>query len=68
MNKKTVLVTGRCGFIGCHLVESLVEKGYKVRILDNLLTGKVENLDFIAPKDIDSCVGDVKDLSTVDAI
>ncbi|MBA2748958.1 MAG: GDP-mannose 4,6-dehydratase, partial [Tatlockia sp.] len=42
MNKKTVLVTGGCGFIGSHLVEGLVKKGYRVRILDNLLTGKVE--------------------------
>lgn len=68
MNKKTVLVTGGCGFIGSHLVEGLVKKGYRVRILDNLLTGKVENLASIDPKDVEMCVGDVKDFSSVDAI
>lgn len=33
---KTVLVTGGAGFIGSHLVDRLIEEGYRVRILDNL--------------------------------
>lgn len=68
MDKKIVLVTGGCGFIGSHIVEGLVKKGHKVRILDNLSTGKVENLDSIDPKDVEVCIGDVKDLSAVDAV
>jgi UDP-glucose 4-epimerase len=55
------LVTGGCGFIGSHLVESLVEDGHRVRVLDNLSTGKRENL----PSDIELVVGDVADENLV---
>jgi nucleoside-diphosphate-sugar epimerase len=40
-----VLVTGGAGFIGSHLVPQLLELGYSVTVLDNLSTGKLENLD-----------------------
>jgi len=39
-----ILVTGGAGFIGSHLVEALLQRGAEVRILDNLSTGKKENL------------------------
>ncbi len=42
---KSVLVTGGAGFIGSHLVRGLLNKGYRVSVLDNLLTGKEENLE-----------------------
>ncbi len=40
----TVVVTGGAGFIGCHLCEFLLEKGYRVICVDNLFTGKKENI------------------------
>ena len=38
------LVTGGYGFIGSHLIDALVQRGDTVRILDNLSTGRVENV------------------------
>ena len=40
-----ILVTGGAGFIGSHLVDSLVENGYEVAVIDNLSTGKKENVN-----------------------
>jgi len=40
-----ILVTGGAGFIGSHLVDSLIEKGHTVVVVDNLSTGKKENLN-----------------------
>ena len=40
-----VLVTGGAGFIGSHLVRALLNRSYRVRVLDNLSTGRAENLD-----------------------
>jgi UDP-glucose 4-epimerase len=39
-----VVVTGGAGFIGSHLVEALLGEGYRVRVVDNLSTGHLENL------------------------
>ena len=41
---KSVLVTGGAGFIGSHLVDGLLEAGARVRIMDNLATGRKANL------------------------
>jgi len=38
------LVTGGAGFIGSHLVDGLLQKGYAVRVLDDLSSGRLENL------------------------
>ncbi len=40
-----ILVTGGCGFIGSHLVEELIKQGHWVVVVDNLSTGKKENLN-----------------------
>jgi dTDP-L-rhamnose 4-epimerase len=37
-----VLVTGGAGFIGSHLTERLIERGYRVRVLDSLVYGRAE--------------------------
>jgi UDP-glucose 4-epimerase len=41
------LVTGGAGFIGSHLSEELLRRGHRVRIVDNLSTGKRQNLDHL---------------------
>lgn len=48
--EKRVLVTGGAGFIGSHLADKLVEYGASVKILDNLSTGKIENIQNILDK------------------
>jgi UDP-glucose 4-epimerase len=40
-----ILITGGAGFIGSHLVDALIEKGHQVLVIDNLSTGKRENLN-----------------------
>jgi UDP-glucose 4-epimerase len=40
-----ILVTGGAGFIGSHLVDALIERGYQVIVIDNLSTGKKENIN-----------------------
>ncbi len=39
------VVTGGCGFIGSHMVDRLLAEGHRVRVIDNLSTGRVENLE-----------------------
>jgi len=46
----TVLVTGGAGFMGSHLVERLLERGAAVRILDNLSTGSLGNLQSVVDR------------------
>jgi len=40
-----ILISGGAGFIGSHLVDALIEKGHEVLVIDNLSTGKKENLN-----------------------
>lgn len=40
-----ILVTGGAGFIGSHVVDSLLEKNHEVVVIDNLSTGKIDNLN-----------------------
>ena len=39
-----VLITGGAGFIGSHLCDYFIEKGHEVVCIDNLLTGRIENI------------------------
>ncbi len=54
------LVTGGAGFIGSHLAEELVRRGDRVRVVDNLSTGKRENLAHLPSVELQ--VGDLADL------
>src|SRR4030065_1578064 len=62
-----VLVTGGAGFIGSHTVDRLLDKGYKVRILDNLqkpvhLKGKPDYIN----KNAEFILGDVRDKAALE--
>jgi nucleoside-diphosphate-sugar epimerase len=59
----TYLVTGGAGFIGSHIAETLVGRGDAVRVLDNLTTGKKENLASILAR-IEFIEGDIRDAGT----
>ena len=59
------LVTGGAGFIGSNLCEAILNKGYKVRCLDNLSTGKQSNVDlFIDNPNYTFINGDIRDLDS----
>ena len=59
------LVTGGAGFIGSNLCEAILKMGYEVRCLDNLSTGKRENIDlFIDNPKYDFIEGDIRDFDT----
>lgn len=59
------LVTGSAGFIGSNLVEAILNLGYQVRGLDNLSTGKKENVEeFIHNPNYEFIEGDIRDLDT----
>ena len=44
------LVTGGAGFIGSHITKALVKRGDSVIVLDNLITGKEDNLELVKEK------------------
>ncbi len=59
------LVTGGAGFIGSNLCEAILNMGYRVRCLDNLSTGKQENVDlFLDNPNYQFIKGDITDLDT----
>jgi UDP-glucose 4-epimerase len=60
-----VLVTGGAGFIGSHIVDRLVDEGYKVRVVDNLSSGRTENLRRHTDSNaIELVIADLKDPQT----
>ena len=58
------LITGGAGFIGSNMVRFLLEKGQKVRVLDNFETGRRENLAEVTGR-IELIEGDIRDMDTV---
>jgi len=61
-----ILVTGGAGFIGSHVVDKLVQRGFKVRVLDNLSTGSIENIKHhVEAGRVELIVGDVRNVNEV---
>ena len=59
------LVTGGAGFIGSNLCEAILDLGYRVRCLDDLSTGHMENIEpFLTNPNFEFVKGDIKDLDT----
>ena len=58
------LVTGGAGFIGSHLVDALLEGGHRVTVLDDLSSGRTENVDVRA----ELVIGDAGELNTVSSL
>lgn len=67
--KNRALVTGCAGFIGSHLTDSLLENGFHVIGLDNLSTGKEENIvQHVDNESFQFIKGDIRDLSLFEMI
>lgn len=62
-SKETILVTGGAGFVGSQLVEALLQKKMKVRVIDNFSTGSIDNLEAAGDR-VEVVNGDIR--STVD--
>jgi UDP-glucose 4-epimerase len=58
---RTCAVTGGAGFIGSHLVDALLGQGWRVRVIDNLATGRRRNLESALRGDCEFVEGDVND-------
>jgi nucleoside-diphosphate-sugar epimerase len=65
--KRSYLVTGGAGFIGSNIVEELVRRGEKVRVIDNFITGRRENLEPFL-KNIELIEGDIRDLKLMENV
>lgn len=69
---KSVLITGGAGFIGSNLARSLIGLGARVRVVDNLITGYLSNIEDLIGAGLEFIQGDIRDyqtcLSAVDGI
>ncbi len=60
-----ILVTGGAGYVGSILLPKLLERGYRVRVLDNLMYGGQGLLPHFINKNFDFIRGDIRDINTV---
>lgn len=67
MSKKRILITGGAGFIGSHTADYLLKQGHQLVILDNLSSGKIDNLDLSQPG-IELIEGDVLELPLLESL
>jgi len=64
-----ILITGGAGFVGSHLTDRLVTDGHQITILDNLATGRKENLSaHLAGKSVNFIEGSILDLPLLDGL
>ncbi|MDP5171784.1 MAG: SDR family NAD(P)-dependent oxidoreductase [Bacteroidia bacterium] len=64
-----ILITGGAGFIGSHLADTLIEKGHNIKSLDNLITGRLSNLDHLQENPHFEFVnGDVTDMAVMEPL
>ena len=69
MDTYRVLVTGGAGFIGSHLVDHLIDRGYFVRVIDNLSSGSIDFIKkHLSNKNFEFVKGDLKDYNIVEKI
>jgi UDP-glucose 4-epimerase len=61
---RTFLVTGGAGFIGSHIAQALLKRGDRVRVLDNLSTGNLANIEVLG-SDVEFIEGDITNAATV---
>jgi dTDP-glucose 4,6-dehydratase len=66
MSKPRVVITGAAGFIGSHLSEALLDRGYSVVGIDNLLTGDLANIAHLTNRDFLFVKHDVTNYINVD--
>ena len=59
--RKTALVTGGAGFIGSHLVNALVKRGQRVRVIDDFSAGSMKNLKGVPAFKLEVLRGDIRD-------
>src|SRR3984893_10522824 len=64
--KQRVVITGAAGFIGAHLSETLLDRGYEVIGIDNLLTGDTANISHLANRDFTFIKHDVTNYINVE--
>src|SRR6266576_4495318 len=64
--KKRVVITGSAGFIGSHLAETLLDRGYTVIGIDNLLTGDTANISHLVNRDFSFIKHDVTNYIYID--
>ena len=64
--KSRVVITGAAGFIGSHLAEALLDRGYAVVGIDNLLTGSMSNVAHLRDRDFEFIKHDVTNYIDVD--
>ncbi len=66
---RKVVVTGGAGFIGSHLTEELVKQGYHMVVLDNISTGKTENIEPLLNKEnVEFVHGSIANLSLLQGL